>query len=202
MSTLKSEKQKLMETLNHLREVYPFLTGNIDDDLLQKERSYKNTKLKKNVEFKGEEVFMTKDSVEEIGKQLKKLHSSIKNLLDIVQYDSDNIRIEDNEDAEELFLRDEYRQVMSQLEDVHSRLEYLSKEVVKQGRLYRNENGRFELSESLELSSGSLIEFSHSDHWSEANKWIATKIEHKNGDYYLYDFKDIELDGLHVRIRQ
>jgi len=99
-------------------------------------------------------------------------------------------------------LRDEFRKAVYHLEDIHSILENLQKPVVAEGNLYRNENGRFELDDYTEFTSGSSIEFLTWDDWDEAEKWIAARIEHTDGDYYLYGHKEVQLEGLRVRKRK
>ena len=145
---------------------------------------------------------MAKDTVKSVGDQLQELNRGIGNLLAHLENDNANIVVEDREDPEEMFLKDEYRRVVYLLEDVHSILESLKKPVSAEGHLYRNENGRFEINNSVEFTSGSSIEFLKWDDFDDVEKWVAARIEHTDGDYYLYGHKEVSLEGLHVRTRR
>jgi hypothetical protein len=95
-----------------------------------------------------------------------------------LEFDSANINFENKEDPEEMFLRDEFQRVVHHLEKIHSILEYLKKTIVAEGRLSRNSNGRFELNNYNEFTSGSPIGFLKWDDWDETEKWVAARVEH------------------------
>lgn len=69
------------------------------------------------------------------------------------------------------------------------------KEVIGEGVLVKQPNDRYEV-DGIELSSGYPIEVLHN------GKWISSRIEHTNGDYYIYDLgSEQRIEGLTVRVR-
>lgn len=78
----------------------------------------------------------------------------------------------------------------------------MEKPIFREGVLSKNESGRYEIDYYTELNSGSSIEFLTYDSWDECEKWVASRIEHTDGDYYIYGHKDVQLQGLKVRTRR
>lgn len=74
-------------------------------------------------------------------------------------------------------------------------LRYLQKPVRAEYRLFLNENGRYEVDSGHYYTSGSQIEFYYEE------RWELSRVESSNGEYYILHFKDVNLDGLRVRIR-
>ena len=64
---------------------------------------------------------------------------------------------------------------------------------MKQGKLYKNEFGKFEIDEWHWFSCGSRIELLLCD------VWVCTRIEHDGNDYYAVGLKGLKLDGLIAR---
>lgn len=142
--------------------------------------------------------------IKELGEKLNSLKGSIRNILsDTGQLKYDEIEVSsDKNDPEEQFLLDQYRKAVLSLSDAYSTLKYLEKPISSEGTLTKNGSGRYEIDYNNEFTSGSSIEFLIYDDWDNCEKWIASRIEHTNGDYYIYDYKDVQLQGLKVRIRR
>lgn len=86
------------------------------------------------------------------------------------------------------------------LEQLISEVEYLKKPVKKQGTIYKNSQGRYEIDESNYFTSGSTIEVLSYDSFYDCDLWIKTSIEH-NEDYYAKAFPGMPLTGFEARVR-
>lgn len=69
------------------------------------------------------------------------------------------------------------------------------KEIKNTGNLYKNQRGRYELN-GTELTCGDRIEL------YVVGKWVKTRIEHDNNDYYAVGHRDVNLNGIRARIRE
>lgn len=141
--------------------------------------------------------------VKELGGSLNNLKGSIRKILiDTGHLKYGEIEVSsDKNNPEEKFLLDQYKEVVQSLSKTYSILEYLEKPISHEGTLTKNDSGRYEIDSFTELTSGSSIEFFIYDEYDECEKWIASRIEYTTGDYYMYGYKDIQLQGLKVRIR-
>lgn len=63
----------------------------------------------------------------------------------------------------------------------------------KEGRLQKNERGRYELDENTQFTCGSGIELKICD------TWVKTRIEHDGSDYYAVGLRGMKLDGMTAR---
>lgn len=88
----------------------------------------------------------------------------------------------------------------SPLEQVISEVEYWNNPVKKQGTLYKNSQGRYEIDEENYFTSGSTIEVLRYDSFYDCDLWIKTRIEH-NEDYYAIAFPGMPLAGFEARVR-
>jgi hypothetical protein len=89
----------------------------------------------------------------------------------------------------------------------------LERPVTIEGTLHKKSNGRYSVKD-YELTSGSGLEFlceddchsrydKKSDSYINYQYWRASRIEHDGKNYYLVGTnRDIELEGLKVRIRR
>ena len=64
----------------------------------------------------------------------------------------------------------------------------------KEGKLHKNERGRYELDEETQFVCGSVIEL------KVCETWVKTRIEHDGTDYYAVGLRGLKLDGLEARI--
>lgn len=137
--------------------------------------------------------------------ELQMLDYRLKNILRISTYeDFDDLSGLDINygDAQQLFLRNELREIMEKLSDVHGRLSYLSRPVMETSRLYRSGSGRYETACGHYYTCGSGIEALVADGSGEAPYWVWTSVEHDGRDYYLVGYKNVHMDGLTVRVRE
>lgn len=98
-------------------------------------------------------------------------------------------------------MRNEYGSIVLRLTEIHREITYLNKPIIEEGILFENISGRYAISEEFSFTCGSLIEVLIYDDWDKKKMWVLTRIEHTNGDYYLYDYKNISMQGLQARRR-
>ncbi|OMF17022.1 hypothetical protein BK131_03340 [Paenibacillus amylolyticus] len=102
----------------------------------------------------------------------------------------------DRNDPEEQYQRGMFYKAGDLMDDAARVLTQAFAEVRDEGHVYLQSNGRYELN-GTELFSGSPIEFLAVD--ADPPRWVATHIEHYDGDYRLVNHREVPLDGLHVR---
>ena len=56
-------------------------------------------------------------------------------------------------------------------------------------------------SDKIEFTSGNRIEALIYDDNYEIERWVKTSVEHDGNGYYLVGYKDVNMEGLLVRIR-
>lgn len=137
--------------------------------------------------------------------EAQKLNGRIRGLLGVSTYekydDLSGLSI-DYKDGEQLFLQTELREIMEKLSDVAGRIEYLSRPVRETSRLHKNRNGRYETESGHCYTGGSGIEALVKDNFQEVPYWVWTSVEHDGKDYYLIGYKNVQMDGLTVRVRE
>lgn len=137
--------------------------------------------------------------------EAQKLNGRIRGLLGVSTYekydDLSGLSI-DYMDGEQLFLQTELREIMEKLSDVAGRIAYLSRPVVEISRLHKNGNGRYETEDGHEYNSGCGIEALVQDDCWEVPYWVWTSVEHDQKDYFLVGHKNVQMDGLTVRVRK
>ncbi|PEK30524.1 DUF5348 domain-containing protein [Bacillus toyonensis] len=67
------------------------------------------------------------------------------------------------------------------------------------GYFHKNTNGRLQLIDH-EVTCGTQIEYFNRE--NEAYEWVPSRIEHTNGDYYIYDLPGIDPKKMKVRISE
>jgi hypothetical protein len=113
--------------------------------------------------------------------------------------------------AEQLFRMDELKSILQKLDDISRTLDYLNCPIKAVGTLHLNQNGRYEMENGHEFSSGCSIEYLSEDnlHWMYDDKsgkrvsvpyWCASRIEHNGERYYIVGCND-ELEEMQVRYR-
>lgn len=111
--------------------------------------------------------------------------------------------------ADERQKLEEYRNILYKLDEVQGNLAYYDKPVKEVSRIYRNESGRYETDRGHYYTSGSGIEFLRTeeiynydtDKWENAEIWTCSRVESRNGEYYIVGYSDVELSDLKVRVR-
>ncbi len=129
--------------------------------------------------------------------------SSINSLLQdssFLECDDFSYKYEMPKTADEFLYFDVLRDVFDKLADVNYDIKYLKTPVKFTGYLSKNENGRYEI-DNHEFTSGSLIEFLYFDEYDEVEKWKISRVESRNGEYYIYNFSDVDMYNLQVRVR-
>ena len=137
--------------------------------------------------------------------EMQLLDYKIKSILHLSSYeeydDLSGLHI-DYEDGQQIFLQKELMNILKNLSDVHSRLEYLSRPVKETSRLHRNGSGRYETEQGHCYTCGSRIEALVTDSSEEVPYWVRTSVEHDGSDYFLVGCKNVCMDGLTVRVRE
>ncbi|OTN83995.1 hypothetical protein A5819_003545 [Enterococcus sp. 7E2_DIV0204] len=102
---------------------------------------------------------------------------------------------------DESLMYNELRKAFAKLEDFNYILEYLNSPIQFTGTLRENENGRFELENGYEFTSGSRIEALVYFDFDDTEAWVRTSVESNEKGYYLVGYNNIPLAGLKVRVR-
>lgn len=111
--------------------------------------------------------------------------------------------------ADERQRLEEYRSILYKLDDIQCDLAYLERPIKEVSRIYTNESGRYETDKGHYYTSGSGIEFLRTeevynydtDEWENAEIWTTSRVESKDGHYYIVGYPNIEMSGLKVRVR-
>lgn len=146
--------------------------------------------------------------------EMAKLKKQIEIVLYISDYrDYDDLSGLDNfsqiKSADERQQLEEYRNILYKLDEIQSNLAYHDKPVKEVSRLHMNASGRYETVKGHYYTSGSGIEFMRieetynydTDKWENVGIWTCSRIESRNGEYYIVGYSDVELSGLKVRVR-
>ena len=107
----------------------------------------------------------------------------------------------DYDNAEQLFLLAELREIVEKLYDVNSKISYLNRPILYEGTLHKNNSGRYETENGDYYTSGNIIEVFIYDSFYEKERWVKTSVEHDGGDYYIVYSPHIPMQGLKVRVR-
>jgi hypothetical protein len=105
----------------------------------------------------------------------------------------------DRNDPDDLYLRRMFYSIGDLLDDAGRLLTQTFADVVNEGSLYNQINGRYSLHER-EFTSGEQLEYLLSD--DDGDRWEPSRIGHNGEDYYLLADRNLPLEGLHVRVKQ
>lgn len=95
-------------------------------------------------------------------------------------------------------LNDIYKEVTEKLKDIALLVEYANKPVKIDGKVYKNDLGRYQFdNSSIYLTSGELVEL----YVPEEQQYVKTTITHSEDDYYAVWYPQVELEGARVRVR-
>jgi hypothetical protein len=129
---------------------------------------------------------------------LKDSHYAINGDLSAVEYH--------RKDSEAAFVAHELSSILSSLEEVSQKLDYLSLPVVAEGQLFKDEDGRYAFACSGEvytLNSGESFEALLKDE-DGFKRWEVVSMEysHKRQDYFITGHTELKkLAGLTVRLK-
>lgn len=110
----------------------------------------------------------------------------------------------DEKNPEQLLLKDQLRNILNLLQEVKYDVDYLSRPIKFYSKLRKEKDGKYETENGkVYYSSGAPIEALIYSDYNGCKKWVATRVEfaHDIKDYYLYGYKDVEMNGLDVRVR-
>lgn len=151
--------------------------------------------------------------IKEIMNEVEELNLKIKQVLyhaEFENYEDLSALKYDNTNPDELMMLDELRSMLMKLEEISYTINYLRRPIKKEGILHKNSNGRYGM-KGHEFSSGCGIEYLTTDDWHcrydengdyvQTPYWCVSRVEHNGEDYYIVGAKDVELEGLKVRIR-
>lgn len=104
---------------------------------------------------------------------------------------------------------EEYRNILCKLDEVQSDLAYYEKPIREVSKIHTNESGRYETDKGHYYTSGSGIEFLRieeaynydTDTWENVEIWTTSRVESKDGKYYIVGYPNLEMSGLTVRVR-
>jgi hypothetical protein len=140
-------------------------------------------------------------SIEEASKEFQKLKNQIKDLMNKLGDECDNIEFIEG-DLDQEFMKGQYRFLLYKLEEVYRRLKYLSYPVTEQGFIKHNHQKRYALPSGTYLTSGSVCEILVNDEEYGEQYWVYTTIEHNGEDYYATALgRDVSINGMMVRVR-
>lgn len=135
--------------------------------------------------------------------KLSNLEFNISAFLDYVGDEAERVSSWNKEDPEDIFMRNQIRQISSHLQSAIDAVQYLEKDITAEGELYLNSGGRYEINEDVYFTSGSSCELLIYDDYYEFYSWIKTRIEHNGEDYYAVALgRDVPIKGLKARVRR
>ncbi|ASA21985.1 DUF5348 domain-containing protein [Paenibacillus donghaensis] len=106
----------------------------------------------------------------------------------------------DRTNPDDLYLRIMFYQIQGKLDDVRRAIRSMVAPVLKEGVLFKRQNGRYELQDGTYFTSGESIEYLLEEP-GEDSRWVSSRIEHNGEDYYLFGRMELPLQGLRVRIK-
>ncbi|MFI3115532.1 MAG: DUF5348 domain-containing protein [Clostridia bacterium] len=125
--------------------------------------------------------------------------NEIVNKIDYIECEQINISDADLKNADDIFMSNEVARILDVLIDVQGNIEYLSKPIKLEGKLFRNTYGKYEIENTEKwYSSGCIIEYLCENDYP---CWKKSSIEYNGVDYYIVADNDIDLNGLLVRTR-
>jgi len=151
-------------------------------------------------------VRVTKITMQDIDRMLGTLNHSISEMIEDTNFEDrcDWSYVEDFadiSDKRELELLDRYTDVMCKFADINDVLSYCERRIIGESVLKRNAQGFYE-DEFHEYHSRSEIEFYYFDEQDKKYKWKNNLFFERNDKCSIWDYPDVQLDGLRVRYRE
>ena len=152
-------------------------------------------------------------TLKELQEEMQKLSSQIATVLSVSKYrdydDLSGIEYSTN-NPDDLLLIDEYKSILYKLSDVQYDLEYLNKSILFEDTLILRPDGRYGTrNNKTYYTSGSGREFFNNEqvlgadgYLTDKPAWRTSTVEHNGTDYYIVGYKDVDLNGLKVRVRK
>lgn len=133
--------------------------------------------------------------------EAKRLSASIKQFYEHIN------KVDDNgwsdvysRTAEDQYIRNQLSRAAQLLKSAEYILRDTTAPVKDEGVLLPGENGRYTLN-GQDITSGYPIEYLVYDDFDEVHLWRSGRIEYYDGDYRIYNYPEIQLAGLRVRIK-
>lgn len=126
------------------------------------------------------------------------LNGQLKRFEDRVGYDAEGLY--PPADANERQLHRMARHIVDRLYDVSWQLTYLEKDILWEGSIAKQPNGRYRCgSDGVELTSGNPVEV----YIEDDETWELSTVEHNGTDYYIKVLgSNAPIDGVCVRVRK
>ncbi|WP_096199738.1 DUF5348 domain-containing protein [Bacillus sp. FJAT-45350] len=143
-----------------------------------------------------EKVKQANDTLQLISKNLKEFTEIMNELEEVDSIEEMDI----HNRSTYIYLQILHEQYISQLQNS---IDYMEKEVLVEGKLHLNINGKFEV-EGHEIENGDSIELLLGED-EEKQAYQTTTLEYAGqygGGYYAYHYPNFKLEGAMVRIRQ
>ena len=104
---------------------------------------------------------------------------------------------------EEKFEYDYIIKTVSKLNGLYNHIAYHESPIEEVSKLIRNEHGRYEMQSGYCFTAGDLIEIKLGENSidSRYEKWIISRVAYDEKDYYILDYKNIDMENLIVRRR-
>ena len=134
--------------------------------------------------------------IEEMTSRMYHLNTEIRSMLADSGYDVADLS------PDEWQLVQEYERILSRLDDIADRLDYLAKPITHTGTAQRTENDRFTV-DGCEFHRGCRCEYQRYDEEHDCFYWAADRIEYspEHGGFYFYGSGEALHEGMNVRIR-
>ena len=152
--------------------------------------------------------------LKELSDEMAKLKKQIETIFNVSKYrDYEDLSGLDDyrqiKTADQRQRLEEYRNILYKLNEIQADLAYYNQPIREVGTLRKNSQGRFETEKGHYYTSGSGIEFlrveevynSDTDEWEDVEIWTTSRVESKDGKYYIVYYPNVELSGLKVRVR-
>ena len=146
--------------------------------------------------------------------EMEKLKKQIETVLYISAYrDYDDLSGLDDykqiKTADQRQQLEEYRNILYRLDEIQADLAYYEKPIREVSKIHTNSSGRYETAKGHYYTSGSGIEFLRveevynydTDEWENAEIWTTSRVESKDGHYYIVGYPNLAMSGLTVRVR-
>lgn len=141
-------------------------------------------------------------SATEAKSKLLDVRRAIESYLKLVGEENDNVTW-NRKDPEENFIQAELYKISRELEDTLESVQYLEKDIIAEGELYLNSQGRYEINDDVYFTSGSRCEILLYDEDEETHYWRRTTIEHNGEDYYATALgREASIEGIKARARK
>jgi hypothetical protein len=153
-------------------------------------------------------------NLKELADEMAKLKKQFETVLSVSDYYNcedlsgldDYMQINTAEQWQQL---EEFRHILNQIDEIESTLAYLERPIQEVSRIYINGTGRYETGKGHYYVSGSGIEFLRNekvynygeDIWETVGIWTCSRVESRDGKYYIVGHPDVEMSGLTVRVR-